>query len=428
MRRLYAVRVEDARRWVMLGLGMGAQTSSSVFLYGLPYLLPLIRSDLDLSLSQASTLVTLPAVGLLFSLVLWGAAADRWGERLVMALGLLLAAGFLAGAASTGEDDLILLGGFLVLAGVGGASVNAASGRLVLGWFGPKDRGLAMGARQTAVPLGAALAAAALPPLAAAYGLRGALFGCAALCAASGVAVGVFAVDPPRKPQQEAGEGNGTPYRGSYLWRVHLASACMVVPQFAVAGFSFEFLTTEQGWSNGKAGAVLALGNVAGAGVRLGAGAWSDRVGSRLKPMRELAILTSVVVALVAFGAARDSALASAALVLAAAVTVATNGLAFTAVAERAGPRWAGRRTRGAEHRSEPRRDRDNAQSRLGHRARELRPGVRDSRSVLTGRRGRDTHGRRAAATGLTPRSGEARDGVRYVRLLRASPSPRRSA
>jgi MFS family permease len=327
----------------MLGLGMVAQMSSCVFLYGLPYLLPLIRSDLDLSLSQASTLVTLPAVGLLFSLVLWGAAADRWGERLVMVLGLLLAAGFLAAAASTGEDDLILLGGFLVLAGVGGASVNAASGRLVLGWFGPKDRGLAMGARQTAVPLGAALAAAALPPLAAAYGLRGALFGCAALCAASGVAVGVFAVDPPRKPQQEAGAGNRTPYRGSYLWRVHLASACMVVPQFAVAGFSFEFLTTEQGWSNGKAGAVLALGNVAGAGVRLGAGAWSDRVGRRLKPMRELAILTSVVVALVAYGAARESALASAALVLAAAVTVATNGLAFTAVAERAGPRWAGR-------------------------------------------------------------------------------------
>ena len=88
--------MDDARRWVMLGLGMVAQTSSCVFLYGLPYLLPLIRSDLDLSLSQASTLVTLPAVGLLFSLVLWGAAADRWGERIVMALGLLLAAGFLA--------------------------------------------------------------------------------------------------------------------------------------------------------------------------------------------------------------------------------------------------------------------------------------------------------------------------------------------
>lgn len=327
----------------MLGLGMAAQTSSSVFLYGLPYLLPVIRTDLNLSLSQASALVTLPAVGLLFSLVLWGAAADRWGERVVMALGLGLAACFLAAAAGTSEDDLMLLGAFLVLAGVGGASVNAASGRLVLGWFGPKDRGLAMGARQTAVPLGAAVAAACLPPLAAAAGLRGALLGCAALCAVSGGAVALFATDPARRPQQAAVDGSGTPYRGSYLWRVHVASACMVVPQFAVAGFAFVFLTTEQGWSDGTAGTVLALGNLAGAGVRLGAGAWSDRVGSRLKPMRSLAVLTSVVVALVALGAARDSALASAALVLATAVTVATNGLAFTAVAERAGSRWAGR-------------------------------------------------------------------------------------
>src|SRR4051812_22461812 len=230
----------------MLGLGMGAQTSSCVFLYGLPYLLPFIRSDLGLSLSQASALVTLPAVGLLFSLVLWGAAADRWGERIVMALGLILAAAFLAGAAGTGGDNLMLLGGLLVLAGVGGASVNAASGRLVLGWFGPKDRGLAMGARQTAVPLGAALAAACLPPIASAYGLRGALMGCAVLCAVSGAAVALFAVDPPRKPQPAAGEGTWTPYRGSYLWRVHVASACMVVPQFAVAAFAFVFLTTEQ--------------------------------------------------------------------------------------------------------------------------------------------------------------------------------------
>src|SRR3954451_13641860 len=176
----------ERRRWLMLGLGMVAQMSSCVFLYGLPYLLPVIRRDLGMSLSQASTIVTLPSVGLLFSLVLWGAAADRWGERIVMTLGLLLAAAFLGAAAGTGEDNLVMLATFLVLAGAGGASVNAASGRLVLGWFGPKDRGLAMGARQTAVPLGAAVAAATLPPLASAYGLRGALMGCAALCAASG--------------------------------------------------------------------------------------------------------------------------------------------------------------------------------------------------------------------------------------------------
>jgi sugar phosphate permease len=37
------------------------------------------------------------------------------------------------------------------------ASSNSASGRLVVGWFPPERRGLAMGIRQTAQPLGVGL-------------------------------------------------------------------------------------------------------------------------------------------------------------------------------------------------------------------------------------------------------------------------------
>jgi MFS family permease len=323
---------------------MTAQASSCVFLYGLPYLLPRIRTELHLSLSQASTLVAFPTIGMLLALVAWGAAADHYGERVVMSSGLLLAAGFLLGAAQLAHASASrpALAALLLLAGVGGASINAASGRLVLGWFGPRDRGLAMGARQTAQPLGTALAAAALPALGDACGFRGALLACAALCAVSGVAVGVFTADPPRSAKADNEEAS-SPYRSSFLWRVHLASACMVVPQFAVTAFAFEYLTSERHWSSGHAGAVLAVGNLAGAVVRLAAGAWSDRVGSRLRPMRSLALVTAVVVGLVAVGAATGSALGAVALVIGAAVTVATNGLAFTAVAERAGPRWAGR-------------------------------------------------------------------------------------
>jgi MFS family permease len=335
----------DSRRWVMLALGMVAQASSCVFLYGLPYLLPLIRTELHLSLSQASTLIAFPTIGLLLALVAWGAAADHYGERIVMTAGLLIAAVFLVAAAELANADASrpALAVLLLLAGVGGASINAASGRLVLGWFGPRDRGLAMGARQTAQPLGTALAAAALPALGQAHGFRGALLGCAALCAASGVAVGLFAADPPRRARPEDEPVGGSPYRTSFLWRVHLASACMVVPQFAVTAFAFEFLTSQRDWSSSHASTVLAIGNLAGAAVRLAVGAWSDRAGSRLRPMRTLALATTAVVGLVAVGAKTGTALGPVALVVGAAVTVATNGLAFTAVAERAGPRWAGR-------------------------------------------------------------------------------------
>src|SRR5450631_1444355 len=49
--------------------------------------------------------------------------------------------------------------------GRAGGSVFAASGRLILGWFARAERGLAMGIRQSAQPLGVAIAAVTLPTL-----------------------------------------------------------------------------------------------------------------------------------------------------------------------------------------------------------------------------------------------------------------------
>ncbi|MFD0531124.1 hypothetical protein ACFQ1I_38285 [Kitasatospora arboriphila] len=48
-----------------------------------------------------------------------------------------------------------------------------------------------------------------------------------------------------------------------------------------MASFALVFLTTARGWLAATAGTVLAVANLAGAGVRLLAGWWSDRVGSR---------------------------------------------------------------------------------------------------------------------------------------------------
>src|ERR1700744_5675602 len=163
----------DRRRWWILGLGMTGQAASCVFLYGLPYLVPALRHQLGLSLTGASTLATTPLIGIIVALVAWGAAADRYGERMVITAGLVIAGGCLIAAASASSP--VSLGVLLGCAGAGGASVNAASGRLVLGWFGASERGLAMGARQTAQPLGTMIARAGLPRLAAHTGLSGAI-------------------------------------------------------------------------------------------------------------------------------------------------------------------------------------------------------------------------------------------------------------
>jgi sugar phosphate permease len=228
----------------------------------------------------------------------------------------------------------------LALAGAAGASVHAASGRLILGWFGRRRRGLAMGIRQTAQPLGVGLAALLLPSLAG-RGIPAALVALAAACLGAALLVLAVVRDPPRSAHRPATAV--TPYRSAVLPRIHAASALLVVPQFTVAAFGLTFLVDEHGWSPVDGGRLLAVAQVGGAGARLVAGWWSDRAGSRTRPLRQAALAVAVVLAVLAGTAAVDSAWAIPALLVAAVVTVSPNGLAFTAVAEYAGAAWAGR-------------------------------------------------------------------------------------
>jgi MFS family permease len=72
-------------------------------------------------------------------------------------------------------------------------------------------------------------------------------------------------------------------------------------------------------------------------------GVWSDRVGSRLRPMRQLAVASAGLMLAIAVGAATGSVVVVLAFAVASVVTVADNGLAYVAVAEFAGREWSGR-------------------------------------------------------------------------------------
>ena len=234
----------------------------------------------------------------------------------------------------------------LALAGAAGASVNAASGRVVMGWFPPVERGLAMGVRQTAQPLGVALAAAVLPVLGAHVGPREALLFPAALCGLAAVLVLALVVDPARDPRacRASQPRSASPYRSSStLARVHLASSLLVVPQFAVATFTLTYLVAVRHWDAVVAGRWIFAFQLAGAFGRVASGVWSDRVGSRLRPMRQLAVISALLMGLLALGAVTISAWIVVVFAVGAVITVADNGLAYTAVAEFAGSSWSGR-------------------------------------------------------------------------------------
>jgi len=201
-----------------------------------------------------------------------------------------------------------------------------------------------MGIRQTAQPIGVGAAALLVPNLVASRGTPLTFVVVAVLCASASALVWWLVVDPPR-PDRAAAESAvhlANPYRqDDRLWRIHAASMLLVVPQFTVWTYMLVWLIDERGWTTFAASALVGGTQVLGSAGRIAAGAWSDRVGSRLGPMRLVAVAAAGT--MLALGLLEGTVLAVTLMVLATIVTVADNGLAFTSVAEIGGPFWSGR-------------------------------------------------------------------------------------
>ncbi len=338
-------RISAARRWGMLAVGTAAAAATGATITGPAFLIPELHAHHGMTLAGAGLVAAAPMAGLTVALVPWGSVVDRNGERFALLTGLGLAS--VAGAVATFTSTVVTMAIALFVAGAAGAAANSASGRVVVGWFPPERRGLAMGIRQTGQPLGVGLGAATMAAIAASHGVTAALWVPAAACGLAVLAIAAVVIDPPRPPAREAREV-ANPYRtSSFLTRVHTASVLLVVPQFVVWTFGLTWLVQDLGWAPGPAGLVVAGTQLVGAAARIGSGHVSDLVGSRMRPMRAVAVLAAVTMLALAGAASLDgpawTAVAVTLLVVASAVTVADNGLAFTAVAEQAGPFWAGR-------------------------------------------------------------------------------------
>lgn len=337
-----------ARAWTMLALGVAAQAAGTLVVTAPALLIPHLHAQ-GTTLAQAGLLAAAPTAGMVLTLIAWGAVTDRTGERVVIAGGLVLTTLAVAGAWAVG-DDPVLLGVAFLLAGMTSASTNAASGRVVVGWFPKERRGLAMGIRQMSQPLGVTLAAVTVPQLAEGDGVRAALVLPVVLCAVLAVLCAVGIVDPPRPVRAAARSGEAAapaptanPYRSTgFLWRIHAVSVLLVVPQFTLSTYGLVWLVG-LGWSTPAAGLLVGAAQFVGAVGRILVGVWSDRVGSRVGPLRIVALSAAVVMAVLALVDVTHLPAAAVVLVIATSVTVADNGLAYTSVAEAAGPTWSGR-------------------------------------------------------------------------------------
>src|SRR5262249_40042701 len=151
-------------------------------------------------------------------------------------------------------------------AGALAGCTSIASGRAVMGWFGRHERGLALGVRQMAVPLGGAVGALTLPALADAGGVEAALLALAGFRAAGALACGLSFRDPGARSRSRVSAP--APLRDGRIWRLGIASALYVVSQISVISFTVLFLHEHRHVATAAAAGVLAAMQIGGAASR----------------------------------------------------------------------------------------------------------------------------------------------------------------
>jgi sugar phosphate permease len=323
----------------VLAIGAASTAAMAAAQGGLAALGPAIQEAFDLTLVQVTGVFTAFAAGTVLTVYAWGALVDRIGERAVLALGPALAGLALAAVALVDGYEALLA--TMVLAGMFAAAATGGSGRAVFGWFPRSERGLALGLRQTAVQVGAAVASFSLPPLAAVISLDAALLAMAGGLIASSVIAAIWLRDPP--PRESAAPPAPPAARDPRIWRLGIASALLIIGQIGVTSLLVLYLFAVRGWSATAAAVALGVVQLGGAAARVVAGHWSDRRDERIAPFRQLAGGAGVLLLAAAVFANAPDAVLVPLLMGGGVLAMSWNGLSFTAAAEISGGAQAGR-------------------------------------------------------------------------------------
>lgn len=313
---------------IVLLLATAAQVGLSVFQQGVVVMSYALGAEAHLDLARTGTLVSATSLGMMAAMVIGGIAIDRIGPRSVLvasALAMLLSSVLLSREHTyAGLLTALTLTGFTI------GAMPVAGARTVFHRFAGASRGLAMGIRQTGVPLGAAVAAFTLPLVAMRFGADAPWIP----VAVGGAVLNLFlaAVSPARTPEAA---GTRRPLRDD-LRRLVLPALLGFFLAAGQYGLLTDTVASAPPDLRATAGLLLALAQIGGALGRVGFGHVSDRVHRRPEAIAMAAFLGAAGIAVAThLGAPAPLLLRVGAYLVAGAGAIGWNALLLT---------WAGER------------------------------------------------------------------------------------
>jgi len=294
---------QSGRRWYVVGLG--AATVFFVFAVPttcMPVLFSEIAEDLNLSIVQIGTIWGASSVAGIFSILLTGLAADRFGAKRTILIGCLLAGVF--GASRGLADSFTSLAITSLLFGFASEAVPVIVVKNTSQWFHGRGLGTAQGIITAGVGggmmLGALLSATVLSPLLG--GWNNVMFLYGALSILVGL-VWFFTISEPRRVD-DAGTGDmPTPKQSlSHLfgikgvWLVAIAMMGFAGCNKGVTGYLPLYLRNN-GWTAVRADGALAALNAAGTVAAIPLTILSDKLG-----LRKAVLLPGLVITIISSG------------------------------------------------------------------------------------------------------------------------------
>ena len=257
----------------------------STAVYCAPVMAPAAAPALGVAPAAVGYFVTVVYLGSMIGTVAAGGWVGRFGPILVSQAGLLLCMVALAVAAS-GMLPAVLLGALLL--GLGYGPATPASSVILARTAPPNRLALMFSIKQTGVPLGTAIAGAAVPALVFALGWQGAALAIGGACALCAVVL------IPVRERYDAARDRTAPaslasafapvgliVRDRHLLELSLVSFIYAGMQITLIAYLVTFLVESFALSLVLAGMVMAASQLTSVAARVAWGVFADRVATR---------------------------------------------------------------------------------------------------------------------------------------------------